>query len=185
MEPIFSQLRPIEFEFLYPASINLTQQNVVQIAQNWGPTIEDFQLNPRPTDDRYREIDLYALIPFAQYCPRLRHLGILVDTSDYNTIPQDPPTFSSTLRGIDFGSSPFREAWTVIAFLDHLVHPYPTSQPFYISGGIDRDPEGEDFWTTVQYMWDILHRRGERAVNEYKRQNPSTTTREGAREATT
>lgn len=110
LEPIISQYKLRHFGIDHPAHLDLTQADVVKIAEAWGPTIEVLSLSPRPQFMRTQnvaDLDLHALEPIALHCHRLQKLGIFLDTRVPIELPSHslPHRFSDALKEFDFGYS--------------------------------------------------------------------------------
>lgn len=121
LEPIFARLRCLrELHIVQPQPLPLSCSDILLIARNLGPTIEVLFLNPRPAsraDNSFPPaLDLTSLLPIAQYCHKVRRLGIFVDA----TLPVGTSTsvmLSQTCRAIDFGASRIEDPFSVTAFL--------------------------------------------------------------------
>lgn len=115
-------LRHLELHHQYPLSI--THAEICDLAQKVSSRIEVLILNCEPAYIGSSSLTLQALLPFAEYCPKLQHLALFMNASAADIPippPNDPfPTFQSLTR-FWAGTSLIAEEGPVALFLSHLL----------------------------------------------------------------
>ena len=122
--PLFSCRSLTRFEFRWDYQMNVTQEDIEELASSW-PSMEVFLFNCQPIpEDIYPILTLEALIPFAQYCPNLRELGLYLNALEIpstftypNTSPL--PAFKS-LQKLSVGASCVSHVEPIALFLSQL-----------------------------------------------------------------
>lgn len=87
--PLFSAQCIRTFELRWDYVLAVTDDDMEEFASSW-PSLESLQFNPEPVPEpNVSGLNLRVLLPFARFCPNLRHLGLHVDA---RTIPSLAPT---------------------------------------------------------------------------------------------
>lgn len=110
-------LKSFKFNHSYPAS--LTNEELGELVSSWD-TLETLYLTatnvPSPISSDQSHLTLACLLPLAQYCPKLRELGLYMDAMAPVTLP---PTFKpfTQLEVLEVGASPIQDPYEVSTFL--------------------------------------------------------------------
>lgn len=119
---LFTCVRITSFEFRWDYPLSLQDRDMEEFALAW-PGLEHFMLNCEAVIEfTPSTLTLGALIPFATFCPRLRHLGLYVDADAAPSTTIDQPFRS--LRNLSVGASSITAAEPVSLFLSRLCSPY-------------------------------------------------------------
>jgi hypothetical protein len=166
-EPTIFVLRLSDFSISHFHPLNLTQSNIVPLAQAWGHTLTHFDLNSSPTGQRMNlnimKLDLTALVPLAQHCRQLQYLKIQLNATvpvASGSVGFQSSTFSTELRIIDFGSSHITSHADVALFLLRMT---PVEGNGFVVDGVgqegDGSSQGVDLWAKVNASLERMHRR--------------------------
>lgn len=108
LKPLFklSNLTSLELVHQYPLA--LKSEDIRLFAVSW-PSIRSLMLNTEPVHLTKSNLTLEDLLPFAQHCTKLRHLGLFIDakspTSEMTSTPSSlSPLATSTLPTVQFKS---------------------------------------------------------------------------------
>ncbi|RPD68830.1 hypothetical protein L226DRAFT_540367 [Lentinus tigrinus ALCF2SS1-7] len=123
--PLFSARHIRAFEFRWDYALAISDDDMEEFASSW-PSLESLHLNPEPVPEpNVPGLNLRVLLPFARYCPNLRHLGLHVDA---RTIPDLAPTPRSQrmprfrrLETLAVGLSAIAKSEPVTLFLSQIL----------------------------------------------------------------
>jgi hypothetical protein len=115
--PLLSLTSITSFHIEHDFPLSITDNNISQIAQSW-PHLKKIDLNCQPTVCFHAPLDttLWALLPFAQHCPELTHLGLYVDARKKPLPITVPHNFAHGLH-LSLGASHIDNASVVGPFL--------------------------------------------------------------------
>lgn len=153
LKPIVFKLRIRRFRISHPHPLGLVHLDVAAIAEAWGDTLVEIELNPSPTYRHPTTLDLAAIVPFARYCPRLESLHIYVDATLPLTLLADGtsaseiPPFPPSFYGLAFGRSRIADHIDASKLLERMIRPSVHSMVM-ISGTRDDEPEDE-IWREI------------------------------------
>ncbi|KAF7312219.1 hypothetical protein MIND_00234900 [Mycena indigotica] len=127
----FSNLQPllvfpnlVTFELIHQFPLDLTIDNIQQLAQSW-PSLRKLILNNEPAVSDHCDLTLGALLPFATHCRELEHLGLFINASSGDL----PSAYAATtyqlkpfakLRRLSTGTSLISEPGEVALFLSQI-----------------------------------------------------------------
>ncbi|RDB16527.1 hypothetical protein Hypma_002894 [Hypsizygus marmoreus] len=107
LRPLFRCPNLTSLELVHHYPVDVSMHDMEELAKAW-PALEVLLLGNEPAYIDHPSLTLGALVPFARWCPRLRHLGMFVraDGEALAEVERSPPTFVS-LRTLSLGVSPF------------------------------------------------------------------------------
>jgi len=147
LQPIlaFSNVTHVELDFC--GGLDLDDESIRGIAMAW-PCITSLYLGRQhsPNDSR---ATLLGLLSFAQYCPKLQVLSIMIDARMVPAILQEQSVFSDALVELQVLDSPIRHPGPVTAFLSSV---FPKLATIVTKDEADY----EEGWKQVQMVRDIL-----------------------------
>lgn len=80
LQPLFNCPNLTSLELVHQYPLNIQQEDIEKIAAKW-PSLETLLLNNEPAHLEHSNLTLEALLPFAQHCSNLRHLGLFINAS--------------------------------------------------------------------------------------------------------
>ncbi|KAH8091795.1 hypothetical protein BXZ70DRAFT_469086 [Cristinia sonorae] len=124
LRPLLSIPNLVVFEMRWDLPIQITQQEVEEIAMKW-PSLEGFLLNCEPVNSSEEStLTLEALLPFARHCPELRELGLYLNASratDEDAAALGPLVKPfKKLQQLSVGLSSISDPGPVALYLSHL-----------------------------------------------------------------
>lgn len=126
LQPLFGCPNLTSLELLHQFPLDLRQEDIEEVVTKW-PSLETLLLNNEPAYLERSSLTLEALLPFAQHCPNLRHLGLFINASTME-LPSHYLDSSSTyrympfrkLRHLSMGVSPIAEEGPIALFLSQI-----------------------------------------------------------------
>ncbi|KAI6026073.1 hypothetical protein EDC04DRAFT_2573601 [Pisolithus marmoratus] len=124
LEPLFSIPNLVWFEVIHKYPLRITQDEIEELASRL-PSLETLELNPEPLLTRKPALDLEALLPFANHCPKLRCLGLFMHATG-SRVPSARASFKlfRTLQILNVGTSRIDCPKAVAAFLSLFFPPW-------------------------------------------------------------
>ncbi|KIK20220.1 hypothetical protein PISMIDRAFT_682506 [Pisolithus microcarpus 441] len=124
LQPLFSISDLTWFEIMHKYPLRITQDEVEELAMRL-PSLEALELNPEPLFTRNPTLDLEALLPFANHCPKLRYLGLFMHATSFEA-PSARASFKRlhALQIMNVGTSTVQSPKAVAAFLSLLLPPW-------------------------------------------------------------
>lgn len=124
IRPVLLLPKLVAFELRWDRPLSITLENIEELAVKW-PSLEVLLLNCEPTDpSEPSALNLSALLPFAQHCPKLEELGLYITASGEDSdlpIPFTPDIkpFKS-LKRLCMGLSRISDPGPVALFLSQI-----------------------------------------------------------------
>ncbi|KAH9929236.1 uncharacterized protein B0H18DRAFT_1117582 [Fomitopsis serialis] len=119
--PLFACRRITSFEFRWDYPLHLQDDDMEEFSLAW-PGLEHLMLNSEAVIEfTSSALTLGALVPFANHCPRLRHLGLYLNADAPPSRMVDQPFRS--LQKLSVGASSITAADAVALFLSQLCSP--------------------------------------------------------------
>lgn len=119
--PLFACQRITSFEFRWDYPLHLKDDDMEEFSLAW-PGLEHLMLNSETVIEfTSSALTLGALVPFANHCPHLRHLGLYLNADAPPSRTVDQP-FKS-LQKLSVGASNVTAADSVALFLSQLCSP--------------------------------------------------------------
>ena len=119
LRPLLSCSKMTIFKIALQHRLFLQLEDIEEIASKW-PSLDTLKLN----NDRgllpQSQLTLRSLLPFARHCPRLQHLGLLLDASTMDIPAAHELQFFQRLKCLSMGSSPLAEEGPVALFLSRI-----------------------------------------------------------------
>ena len=113
---VFTNLQVVNHQPTF--GIQMTSDTVNRLADAW-PKICHLELGNTHPSARSPIIKTEDLIPFAQLCPKLVHLGIVFDAR-YTQLRSSPGLFDNSLTTLSVADSPISDPGIVAAFLSDI-----------------------------------------------------------------
>ena len=113
---VFTNLQVVDIQPTF--GIQMTSDTVNRLADAW-PKIHKLSLGDAYPWSRSPIIKTEDLIPFAQRCPKLVHLGIVFD-AQYTQLRSSPGLFDNSLTTLSVADSPISAPGIVAAFLSDI-----------------------------------------------------------------
>jgi len=175
-----SSLTSLEIVHQFP--LKLTQKDLEIFAKCWV-SLETLNLNTEPHYLKSSDLTLEAILPFAQYCPRLTYLALFIDASfgALSLSTASPRPHFKCLQHLAMGFSAVEEPISVARFLSRVL---PLG--CHVDGGVmwsdsfELEPGGEiiaaercSMWSKVDQLLPtlIMVREEEReGMNELQRE---------------
>ncbi len=125
LKPIFKLPHLVIFELQHQYPLRMTQQDITLLASSC-PALENIRLGIDTVYLTESTLTLAALIPFAQHCPKLEHLGLFVNATAI-AVPEISPTAAlkpfKSLRYLYMGYSVIDKWLTPAIYLSQLLAP--------------------------------------------------------------
>ncbi|KAI6127220.1 hypothetical protein F5141DRAFT_379131 [Pisolithus sp. B1] len=124
LQPLFSISNLTWFEVMHKYPLRITQDEIEELAMRL-PSLEALELNPEPLFTRKPTLDLEALLPFTNHCPKLRYLGLFMHATGFE-VPSARASFKPfhALQVLNVGTSTVESPKAVAAFLSLLFPPW-------------------------------------------------------------
>lgn len=103
LKPLFRNKHLTSLTLTHQYPLELDNTSVQELSLTW-PSLHTLVLNPAPGHRMPPSLTLEALIPFAQNCSKLRHLGLFIKASDQDVLRFGCARFQS-LETLDLGRS--------------------------------------------------------------------------------
>lgn len=125
IKPILTFTHLTAFELVHKYPLRITLDEIDDLASKW-PHLEYLILNAEPLfiDEDACALDLRALLPFAQHCPRIRLLGVYMNATTVEVPSGHTPLVPfSTLQTLSVGTSQVCDTTAVATFLSRICPP--------------------------------------------------------------
>ncbi|KAI6141622.1 hypothetical protein BKA82DRAFT_2634167 [Pisolithus tinctorius] len=124
LQPLFSIPNLTWFEVIHKYPLRITQNEIEELASRL-PSLEALELNPEPLLTSKSTLDLEALLPFANHCPKLRYLGLFMRATGFE-VPLARASFKPfhALQVLNVGTSKVESPKAVAAFLSLFFPPW-------------------------------------------------------------
>ncbi|KIJ94186.1 hypothetical protein K443DRAFT_683973 [Laccaria amethystina LaAM-08-1] len=130
LKPLLRCRNLTSLEIVHQFPLSLKQEDLERLAVAWR-ALEKLTLNNEPVHMTQSNLTLHALLPFAEHCRQLTHLGIFIDAS--HDIPTCPFPVHSTSLSLSTskpttGYTPFRSLHRLSMGVSIIKpHPAPTA----------------------------------------------------------
>ncbi|KAH7925778.1 hypothetical protein BV22DRAFT_406666 [Leucogyrophana mollusca] len=121
LKPLLSCPNLVTFELQHEYPVDISLSEIEELASRW-PSLESLVLNEGPFVLHDFNLDLRALLPFAQHCPNLRRLGLFLNATAAEIPAHEVKPFRA-LRTLLMGVSQARDPDAVALFLSQICPP--------------------------------------------------------------
>ncbi|KAH9474987.1 hypothetical protein JR316_0012086 [Psilocybe cubensis] len=99
LKPLFKLPNLTSLELVHQFPLALNSEDIRLFAVSW-PSIRSLMLNTEPAHLTKSNLTLHDLLPFAQHCTKLRHLGLFIDSRLPTSEQPSTPSSSSTSSAV-------------------------------------------------------------------------------------